>query len=170
MVRKRIINALLACFTCAAFILAGSLLFLAITHTKPFAVQSESMSPVFHQGDAVFVRVINAQDLRPGDIITVMSADSSRFFTHRITRVDLKKSLVYTKGDNNSQEDPMPADMSLIVGKVWFSIPLIGRISFVAQSRTFLISLAAMVVVLVFIGMVVSRAKTKKDGGASRAA
>lgn len=165
MKKQRLLNILLACFTVVTVLLAGFIVFLTVTHTKAFTVQSGSMSPAFSKGDAVFVRPVNNEDIKANEIVTIQTPDGSRFFTHRITRVDTENSLVYTKGDSNKSEDPMPADMTLIAGKVWFSIPYIGLLAGIVQSRMFLITLAVTMLLLVFLQVVVVAYKNKNGGG-----
>ncbi len=167
--RKRLLNLLLACFTAITILLAGFIGFLTFTHTKVFTVQSGSMSPAFNKGDAVFTRPVNTADLQAGDIITVKTPDGSRHFTHRVTRVEPDKNLVYTKGDANRSDDPMPADMSLVAGKVWISIPYLGFLSSAVQSRTFLIALAILVILIAGTRMALG-ARKNRDGGGTDAA
>ena len=170
--KKRLLNILLACFSTVTVLLAGFIIFLTVTHTKAFTVQSGSMSPAFNKGDAVFVRPVNTKDLKPNDVVTIQTPDATRSFTHRITRLDPEKSLVYTQGDANKSEDPMPADMSLVAGKVWFSVPYIGLLAGVVQSRIFLIIMAIMVTLLIGLRMLLTMPKLKKNkkGGGEDAA
>jgi len=167
--KQRLLNILLACFTAITILLAGFIGFLTFTHTKVFTVQSGSMSPAFNKGDAVFVRPVNTADLQAGDIITVKTPDGSRHFTHRITRVEPNDNLVYTKGDANRSDDPMPADMSLVAGKVWISVPYLGFLSAAVQSRTFLIALAILVILIAGTRMALE-ARKNRDGGGTDAA
>jgi len=163
-------SAIFICFSLITFLLAGFVGFLAVTHTKGYAVQSDSMAPVFGRGDVVFIRCVKAEDLRAGDIVTIRSTDGSMAFTHRITRIDKGKSLVYTKGDNNPGEDTMPADMSLIAGRVWFSLPFLGNISAAVQSRTFLILLAATAILFAVVRLILTAVYKHKKGGGKDAA
>lgn len=160
--KKRLLNILLACFSTVTVLLAGFIIFLTLTQTKAFTVQSGSMSPAFNKGDAVFVRPVNTNDLKPNDVVTIQTPDTTRSFTHRITRLDPEKSLVYTQGDANKSEDPMPADMSLIAGKVWFSVPYIGLLAGIVQNRMFLIVFAIMVTLLMGVRMLLTIPKFKK--------
>lgn len=163
--KQRLANILLACFTAVTVLLAGFIVFLTLTHTKAFSVQSGSMSPAFNKGDAVFVRPADTGSLREGDIITVKTPDGTRYFTHRITRVEPENNAVYTKGDANKSEDPMPADMSLIAGKVWFSVPYLGLPAGLMQDRLFLIILALSASLLAGARMIITVRKNKKGGG-----
>jgi signal peptidase I len=165
MKKHRFLDALFICFTVVTLLLASFIGFMMVTHTKGYAVQSDSMYPAFRKGSAVFVRAVDTSDLRNGDIITVSSKDGSRSFTHRITRVDTKKSVVYTKGDNEPDEDKMPADMSLITGRVWFSLPYLGYISSAVQNRMLLVSLGIIAVLLIMTRAAAEIVKKIKKGG-----
>jgi signal peptidase I len=167
--KRNIFNILLAGFTAVTVLLAGFIIFLTVTHTKAFTVQSGSMNPAFDKGDAVFVRPADAENLAAGDIVTIKTPDGSRYFTHRITRFNLERTVVFTKGDSNISEDPMPADISLVAGKVWFSIPYLGVLSAAVQNRLFLIVLASSAAILAAV-RTIATAKKKKDGGGADAA
>ena len=170
MKKHRILSTLFICFSLITFFLAGFIGFLALTHTKGYSVQSNSMAPEFGAGSVVFVRSVQAEDLREGNIVTVQSTNGSMAFTHRIARIDREKSLVYTKGDNNPSEDPMPADMSLVVGRVWFSLPLLGTVSAVMQSRMFPVTLAIIAMMLVATRFILTMIKKHRKGGGKDAA
>lgn len=166
----KLASALFILFTAVTFLLVGFIGFLMVTHTQPYAVQSDSMAPEFRKGDAVFVRRVDTADLHAGDIVTVRSSDGSRAFTHRITRIDTEQTLVYTKGDNSPSEDSMPAVMSMVAGRVWFSLPYLGTVSAAAQSRTFLIILALIAIFLTFVRISILAVKKFGKGGGKNAA
>jgi signal peptidase I len=165
MYKNRVLNVLFACFVVLTFLLAGFIVFLTATHTKAFAVQTDSMYPSIKKGDVVFIRAVSPEELNEDDIITVSYNDNSGYFTHKITRIDREKSSIYTKGDNNSSEDPVPAEFWQITGRVWFVVPFIGNLSLAVQSRILLISLAATAIMLALARTVISSRKIKKDGG-----
>lgn len=167
--KRIILNILLAVFTAVTILLTGFIGFLLVTHTKAYTVQSGSMSPAFKKGDVVFARPVEAKELQTGDIITVKTPDDSRFFTHRITRFDEEKTVVYTKGDSNKSEDPMPADITLVAGRVWLSVPYLGILSTLAQNKLVLIALAFVVLLLTAIRFIVTLFKNKNGGGAHAA-
>lgn len=170
MKKHKLFTALFICFSLVTFFLAGFIGFLTLTHTKGYSVQSNSMAPEFGAGSVVFVRRVKAEDLREGDIVTVHATNESMAFTHRIKRIDRDNSLIYTKGDNNSSEDPMPTDISLVVGRVWFSLPFLGSIAAVMQSRMFLVSLALIAMLLVAARTTLTMVKKYKEGGGKDAA
>lgn len=94
---------------------------------KIYTVQSGSMSPEIKSGYAVIVKPTN--QYFTSDIITFNNTDNQKeTITHRIidTRQDNNETVYITKGDANDGADSKPVYDNNIVGKVIFSIPLIG--------------------------------------------
>lgn len=105
-----------------------------------FTVQSGSMEPALHVGSVVIVR---AQDnYQVGDIVTFKSfqeKDNPRpklTTTHRITEVQSTQEGIFysTKGDANDVPDGNQTEKGLVIGRVLFTIPLLGYP--IAYSRT----------------------------------
>ena len=117
--------------------------------TGCYAVESPSMEPTLSVGDVIFVKDADFSALKPGDVITVRYYDNSGFFTHRITKIDHNNGLVYTKGDANNEQDPKPAEAARVMGKLWFSLPLLGYISLKFNAKAVVLGLAAVAVILV---------------------
>lgn len=96
---------------------------------KVYNVQSGSMEPKIHVGSLVVVSPQSNYSI--GDVITFRSKKTIKeTFTHRITAIeddpDIAKFFYRTKGDANEEEDITPVYPNLVLGKVRFSIPLIG--------------------------------------------
>lgn len=99
-------------------------------------VMSESMAPVFDQGDCIIIKEIPKEELKVGDIITFVSPDpmlEGRLNTHRI--VDIAEdytgggTVYFTKGDNNNWEDDYTIGYDAIVGRYQMTLPLGKTIS-----------------------------------------
>ena len=136
---------------------------LKITDTKVYAVATPSMQDELYEGDMVFVR--EAGEYLSGDIITA-KLPSGGTFTHRILSVDNENKLVYTMGDNNPQPDPLPTAFDDIVGKVVFSVPMLGNLALNFESVTVMVVLAVILVALMAIRFIVFRFKNKKEAEA----
>ncbi len=99
---------------------------------KVFNVQSGSMEPKLPTGSIVFT--LPAASYNGGDIITFKSDKDRKVkrpkytTTHRVVRpVKVKGETYYvTKGDANAVPDSEKVKKDLVLGKVVFSIPLIG--------------------------------------------
>ena len=163
-IKSGIYNTLLALFTVLTLSLLGFILILRFTDSTVLSVQSGSMSPVFNEGDAIVIRRTATDKHKSGDIVTVQTPDKSRSFTHRIIRVDFEEGLVYTGGDALKSEDPMPADISLVIGKYWFKIPFLGSFSQKMNIRFILILLAIIWLVLTAARFVLTAIKKRKAG------
>lgn len=131
------------------------------TGTQVYAVATASMEDELYEGDMVFVRT--ADEYLEGDIITA-KLSSGGTFTHRVIIVDSENRLVYTQGDNNPKPDPKPTEFDDILGKVVFSVPLLGDLSLNFDSLSVTIVLALVLVVLVAVRYLLFRfKKTKED-------
>ncbi len=132
---------------------------------KGYAVTSNSMRDTLNRGDLVFVKAVSFEELKVGDVITVSSTDGKRFFTHRIVEINTSDKTVTTRGDANGANDPMPAEEQRIVGKLWYSVPLLGffAIWFSGVSlMTGVIILAIVAVALILINSVLIKNRKKR--------
>lgn len=101
-----------------------------------YVVRSDSMSPAIDAGSVVFVTSVPAETLSVGDVITFRSAEANKRITHRIVEVverDGERSF-RTKGDANEEADDGLVSADQIVGRVAFSLPLVGWLLAFAQS------------------------------------
>ena len=124
-----------------------------VSGTKAFAVESDSMAPRLQRGDVVFVRPTAFEKLTAGDVISAHLPESGGVFTHRIVEVDAANRCVTTRGDSNLSNDPMPTDASKIIGKLWFSLPYLGFLSFSLDGKYLIYILLAAAIVLVAVHM-----------------
>lgn len=95
------------------------------------SVMSGSMKPTIMTGSIVVVKPINLEQYKVGDIITFQSPDYRAVkdnITHRIYRIEEKDGTRYfvTKGDANDGPDTEYVQPNKILGKSFFSIPLLG--------------------------------------------
>jgi len=97
-----------------------------------FIVQSGSMAPSIRAGSIVMIKPFG--EYQKGDVIT-FKAEKDRFVknpketaTHRIYEAkEVDGEIEYvTKGDFNPSPDATPVKKDLILGKVIFSVPLLG--------------------------------------------
>jgi signal peptidase len=100
---------------------------------RPLMVLTGSMEPKLPVGSIILVKQVNPAEITVGDIITFREgqAPDSRLVTHRVyslTRDELGRESIVTKGDANESPDVQPVELSQVVGKVVFASPLIGRV------------------------------------------
>ena len=107
---------------------------------KVYTVQSGSMEPAIHVGSVVFVKP--QTNYQKGDIIA-FGTDPKTTTTHRINNIistDDQK-MFETKGDANDSPDSTLIQLSLVIGKVLLSIPLLGFLIAFARTQNGLIFL-----------------------------
>ena len=105
-------------------VLLGGVRFIGFT---PYGVTSGSMEPKYKVGSVVYVRHVEPETLKEGDVITFRISEDE-LATHRIIRVERTAAGLqfWTKGDANSISDGSPVAAGNVVGKVYFTIPVLG--------------------------------------------
>jgi signal peptidase len=93
------------------------------------AIASDSMYPALKKGDAVLIEKVDDKirnKLKKGDIVAF--EEDNHIITHRILSIteENEKTIIITKGDNNSTKDVTKKTKDDIIGIVRFKIPLIG--------------------------------------------
>lgn len=86
-------------------------------------VLSGSMSPTFDTGSVVAVGPADFKEIKQGDIITFKDPEGMTI-THRV--VEVTEGELRTKGDANDGVDTAPVTPERLIGKVHYSVPLIG--------------------------------------------
>ncbi|MBA4179113.1 MAG: signal peptidase I [Anaerolinea sp.] len=107
-------------------------------------VQTGSMKPTLDPGDVVIIRPTSASDIKEQDIILFDSGKDRVPVVHRVVairrfvtnlndaetgelvRTDTRVEYI-TKGDAMLEADQAPAAAAAVHGKVWFTVPRIGR-------------------------------------------
>lgn len=93
---------------------------------QTFSVVSGSMAPIIPTGSLIYVKEVSIDDVKINDVITFYGKQGS-IVTHRIQQID--KDGIVTKGDANEDIDLMKVRKSQLIGKVLFSIPLLGYLT-----------------------------------------
>lgn len=125
------------------FLVVGSSLILVTAFIRPdklqvLTVSSGSMAPSILVGSLILD--LPKGEYRPGEIITFRSRDrnfeSEALVTHRITEVIKSDGGIFykTKGDRNDSVDLDLVNQSQIVGRVIFSLPLMGHVVLFSQT------------------------------------
>ena len=109
------------------FIAAASIGYARLSGYELLSVQSNSMSPVMHTGDAVLVSRRHAET-QLGDIVSFTSPMNPKLvITHRVIGVDNRHGMIETRGDNTSLVDT-PIPTSSIIGNTTHVVPKMGYI------------------------------------------
>ena len=95
------------------------------------SIQTPSMKPTINDGDLIISTKVDAEDLRPGDIITYWTVINGErvLNTHRIENIyDGDGFLIFeTKGDANTSADPLTVHEKELVGLYRFRLPGVGK-------------------------------------------
>lgn len=137
-------------------------------------VRSGSMSPQFDMGSVVLVKPIGAEEIKTGDIITFQGFGGSReLTTHRVVSIGKSSGGLEftTKGDANRVSDPDPVQAKNVLGRVSFSIPLLGYFVNFSQTKYglfFLIVIPGVLLVLsecrsLYTAFALSRKKEQEE-------
>ena len=111
------------------FLLGGVRLF----GYTPYVITSGSMIPVYPVGSVVYVNGVNPEELEAGDDISFYMTEDV-VATHRIGGVDKAGKCVTTYGVNNLDSegnqinDAKAVDFDYIIGRVEYSIPIVGYV------------------------------------------
>ena len=95
----------------------------------PYEIQTGSMEPEYPVGSMIYVKPLEFEDLRIGDIVTFRTSKESKMVvTHRLLQIDSENQMLLTKGDANEEQDPPVAYASLVGKATEFAVPKLGRI------------------------------------------
>ena len=109
---------------CAAFLMGSRLL-----GYKCYTVISGSMEPQYKVGDLIYVKAVDVNTIKEGDVITFVLNEDLVVATHRVVSVDGEHQRFYTKGDANDIADSEPVHFKNVIGIPRFSIPKLGYVS-----------------------------------------
>ena len=117
-----------------AILLAG----VRLVGITPYTVLSGSMEKAIHVGSLIYTVKPDPSELKVGDVITY-TLENGTVVTHRIIELlpdEEDPSLVRfrTKGDNNETADGDPVHPKNVLGKMLFTIPLIGYVAWFVQN------------------------------------
>lgn len=117
-------------------LLLAAVICLRVSGMQCFSIISGSMSPALNVGDLVIVYPVDFDKINVDDIITYTVSENIPAVTHRVYSVDYDKGELMTKGDANEDVDGMTVDKSAVIGKVFFSMPYVGRLTYAAGTKT----------------------------------
>ena len=117
-----------------AFVLATALLLLLCTVAwaprffgfSSYYVLTDSMKPAIPRGSMVFSKPIAYEEIRIGDVLVFENSTYQKNFVHRVLHLYEPNRWIFTKGDNNNTEDPLPTEYSYCKGIVRFYLPVVG--------------------------------------------
>ena len=132
---------------------------------QPLTVLSNSMNPIFETGDMLFVKKVDAANIKVDDIITFKENGGS-LITHRVVEVlrDSGEISFATKGDNNNRIDEELVMAGSVLGKQSFFIPKAGYLVKSIQSPLGMVLLVILPTLGYFAIGIFSRKHDDVDG------
>lgn len=159
---KKVLNAISTAVTVLIVIIVLLLVGGKLFGVETYWVSSGSMEPKYPVGSLVYVEHKEPEEIKINDVIS-FHIDNGGIATHRVKHIDSEKRKFTTKGDNNNSEDA-PIEFESLIGKVIFSVPLLGYVaSFVSKSygKWTLVAIIALLLLSSFLPELFS--KKKKD-------
>lgn len=155
---KRIINIFTTLLVAISVIIAVLLVGVRLVGFQVYTVLSGSMEPTYHTGSLIYVKSVDYQEIKSGDVITFM-LDEDTIATHRVVQVipDEEDSTVLryqTKGDANDVIDASLVHYKNVIGCPVFTIPYMGYVANYIQNPpgTYIaITAGALLLLLVFL-------------------
>ena len=155
---KKILNVISTILVVIVVVLALLLVGARFIGLNVYTVLSGSMEPTYHVGSLIYVKDVDTDELKAGDVITYM-LDEDTIVTHRIADVipdETDPSIIrfQTKGDANDSVDGSLVHYKNVIGTPVFSIPELGYLANYIQKppgRYIAISAGAIILLLVFL-------------------
>ena len=122
------------------FMLLALVVIPRVTGAQAYTVLTGSMEPGLAPGALVVVKPTPADELVAGDVITFQPySGNPAVVTHRITGIYYDMSgqpRIYTQGDANNVADDWALVPEQIRGKLWYSVPQLGRVNVLLTGET----------------------------------
>lgn len=167
---KKIWNLFTTLIVLAAVFLAVALVGARIAGMQVYSVLSGSMEPAYMTGSLIYVRAIDASEIKDGTVISFLIADDT-VATHRVIEVipdeeDASVVRYRTKGDANEHPDAALVHSNNVLGTPVFSIPYAGYyISYIRQPPGCYIAISAGAILLLLAFLPDALAADEKGRG-----
>ncbi len=132
-----------------------------------YNVVSASMEPAVPVGSAVYVVEADPAELAPGEIIAFM--DNGSTVTHRVLENYKISCEIVTKGDANEIADFEPVPYSAVIGRVKYSVPVLGNYMMVisdTMGKIYLVCLAGCGVMFDILGSIIRESRRYRQKSA----
>lgn len=129
---------------------------------RVYAVKTASMHPDIKQGSIVIAKKLNTNEvfdeLNIGSDI-VFRTSSGNTLTHRVIMLDEENDRLQTQGIREGSTKDAEISSSNVLGKVSFSIPLIGYLVMLIQSTYFIILAICGIAIYVIVSLLIKQLK-----------
>ena len=115
-------------------VIAVTLVGLRLAGFRTFTVMSGSMDPEYPVGSLIYVKPVDYQSLKVGDVIAYVAGDDKTIVPHRIAEIEVDETdtsvwRFKTKGDANSAADGKLVHYKNVLGTPIIMIPFIGYVA-----------------------------------------
>ena len=107
-----------------AVVAIGSSVIPRVMGMQPYAIISGSMEPAYPTGSLVYADPVEGSSLQAGDVVAFW--EEEEVIIHRVKEVDDQTGHLVTKGDANEDVDLRPVPFQNVLGRVVFSVPVVG--------------------------------------------
>lgn len=127
---------------------------------RVYAVKTASMHPDIKQGSIAIAKKLNADEVF--DELTIGSdivfrTSSGNTLTHRVIMLDEENDRLQTQGIREGSTKDAEISSSNVLGKVSFSIPLIGYLVMLIQSTYFIILAICGIAIYVIVSLLIKQ-------------
>lgn len=172
---KRIWNIFTTVFVVLIVTLAVLLAGVRAAGLTPYKVLSGSMVPKYPVGSLIYVKKVNASEVRVGDAITFVLNKNLVVATHEVYKIDKENQCFYTEGiankdeNGNIQKDANPVLFHNLIGKPVFCVPFLGYASQFFATSPGMYILIGFIALLIFMTFYTNiKAKFHKRGSNER--
>ncbi len=133
---------------------------------QPYAIISGSMEPAYPTGSLVYADPVDGVALQVGDVAAFWQGEE--VIIHRVEAIDGDAGELVTKGDANEDVDLRPVPFQNVLGRVVFSMPLVGYFLMALGSTAGMLLLGwavLMAVALCVVGTVVGHLAENREAG-----
>lgn len=129
-----------------------------VSGATPYTVLTGSMQPTYPPGTLIVVKKVPTDELAVGTVVTYqLETGKASVVTHRIVAVNRNtrgETLFTTKGDANGAPDIKQVQPAQIRGKLWYSVPYLGRASsMISGTQHMILLVAAVSMLLLYAGV-----------------
>ena len=129
---------------------------------RVYAVKTASMHPDIKQGSIVIAKKLSADEVFDNLTIgsdIVFRTSSNTTLTHRVIMLDETNDKLQTQGIREGSSKDAEISSSNVLGKVSFSIPLIGYLVMLIQSTYFIILAICGIAIYVIVSLLIKQLK-----------
>ncbi len=129
-----------------------------------YEIVTESMEPEYPVGSVIYVKEIDPEQIKVGDVITFsLGTGAKEALTHRVEEIRTKEQQFITKGDANKIADIEPVSFSSVIGKPQFCLKHMAKIADLFRSTSGKWMLGGGIVLVLMLWLISDRLKKENS-------